>query len=289
MKMTVSFFRLGPHMKKVIKSILERISVGITLILLLYIIGMQIFPQKVTDIIGYRFYAVVTGSMEPVIPAGSLVLSKTIKEDTILKPNTIITFQANRLGDEITLTHYLKMVEQDETGQERYYTQGNTAQEYDGYKTYRKDISGTYIWHVPYVGKVIQFLRSPFALLEFIIIGIVLLVQFIIGKRFDYEERLDIGITYTTKLRLQKVVIRKYKKAIRISGLLYNPEKESIPPCNMKIELFNEEKEMVDSNMWELPELSGKIKIQWELETDSDKEVDDYIIKLLPMENENIQ
>lgn len=289
MKMTVSFFRLGPHMKKVIKSILERISVGITLILLLYIIGMQIFPQKVTDIIGYRFYAVVTGSMEPVIPAGSLVLSKTIKEDTILKPNTIITFQANRLGDEITLTHYLKMVEQDETGQERYYTQGNTAQEYDGYKTYRKDISGTYIWHVPYVGKVIQFLRSPFALLEFIIIGIVLLVQFIIGKRFDYEERLDIGIAYTTKLRLQKVVIRKYKKAIRISGLLYNPAKESIPPCNMKIELFNEEKEMVDSNMWELPELSGKIKIQWELETDSDKEVDDYIIKLLPMENENIQ
>ena len=36
--------------------------------ILTYIVGMQFYAQEITDFIGYRFYAVMTDSMEPRIP-----------------------------------------------------------------------------------------------------------------------------------------------------------------------------------------------------------------------------
>lgn len=66
------------------------------------------FPDKVAKITGYRLYTVMTDSMEPTIPTFSLVLTKLIPEDVEIAPNTIVTFQANRFGDDILLTHYFR-------------------------------------------------------------------------------------------------------------------------------------------------------------------------------------
>ena len=87
--------------------------------------------------------------MEPTIPVGSLVIDRCLDDEDEIKENTIISFNVDRLGDDVIFTHYFKKKEVDESGKERYYTQAENADRYDDYKTYREDILGTYMFHIP--------------------------------------------------------------------------------------------------------------------------------------------
>ena len=159
------------------------------LALLAYIVSMRFLPERLKDIVGYQTFVILTDSMEPTIPVGSLVVSKNEEENQEISPDTIISFHVDRLGDDVIFTHYFKKKEVDESGKERYYTQAENADRYDDYKTYREDILGTYMFHIPYAGKVVQFLQSPFALLELGIILIILLIHHLLWNKFDREEK----------------------------------------------------------------------------------------------------
>ena len=140
-----------------------------------YIIGMQFYAQEITDFIGYRFYAVMTDSMEPVIPTYSLVLTRMIDESEMLTPGEIITFKAERGDQEIVLTHRFNKT-QEENGQLYYRTNAQGRDELDLYYTKRDDIIGKYVGHVPYLGKLIMFMQSKFSLIlygEFLVIWLI--------------------------------------------------------------------------------------------------------------------
>ena len=119
------------------------------LALLAYIVSMRFLPERLKDIVGYQTFVILTDSMEPTIPVGSLVVSKNVEENQEISPDTIISFHVDRLGDDVIFTHYFKKKEVDESGKERYYTQAENADRYDDYKTYREDILGTYIEQQP--------------------------------------------------------------------------------------------------------------------------------------------
>ena len=81
--------------------------------ILMYIVGMQFYAQEITDFIGYRFYAVMTDSMEPRIPTYSMVLTKTIDENESIAPGEIITFKVQRGEQEIVLTHHFNKTQEE--------------------------------------------------------------------------------------------------------------------------------------------------------------------------------
>ena len=91
----------------------------ISFVLFCYILGMLFFPDTMINLTGFQFYTVLSGSMEPKIPTYSLVLSKNIKSDDELVPGTIITFHANRLGEDTVLTHTLAKTEVESDGRVR--------------------------------------------------------------------------------------------------------------------------------------------------------------------------
>lgn len=176
-------------MKKALKHIWNTAFGILAALLILYIVGMHFFPNQLKDFIGYQTFVVLTDSMEPTIPVGSLVLDKTIDKNQEIPPDTIISFHVNRLGKDAVFTHYFKKKEIDDTGRERYYTQAENADRYDDYATYREDLLGTYVFHIPYAGKYVQFLQSPFALLELGIIMIISIIYHILWAKFDQEEK----------------------------------------------------------------------------------------------------
>lgn len=176
-------------MKKALKCLFNIIAFLLAILLAVYIIGMHFFPEQLKDIVGYQTFVILTDSMEPTIPVGSLVLVKNIKEDQEITEDTIISFHVDRLGNDSVFTHYFKKKEKDETGQMRYYTQAENADRYDEYTIYREDLLGTYVFHVPFAGRFILFLQSPFALLEFGIILFIMIVYSILWDKFDKEEK----------------------------------------------------------------------------------------------------
>ena len=156
-----------------------------------YAVCMRVWPEETAAFVGYRFYTVVTGSMEPTIPTTSVVLTRCLKEGETPQPGQILTFKADRLGEEIVLTHYLREVKPDETGRVRFYTQGENADRYDDYATYREDLIGTYVLHIPYLGKIQAFLISSNALSMFVIVGLILAVYKLMLKNMDLTEQLQ--------------------------------------------------------------------------------------------------
>lgn len=75
----------------------------------------------------------------------------------------------------------------------RYYTQAENADRYDAYATYREELLGTYVFHIPYAGRFILFLQSPVALLEFGIILFIMIIYSILWDKLDQEEKSSNG------------------------------------------------------------------------------------------------
>lgn len=160
----------------------------ISFVLFCYILGMLFFPDTMINLTGFQFYTVLSGSMEPKIPTYSLVLSKSIKSDDELVPGTIITFHANRLGEDTVLTHTLAKTEVESDGRVRYYTQAYAYEGLDEYHTYRQDIVGIYVMHVPFLGKIAFFFQSPYAWFMILIVVVILFLSWIVELLMERNE-----------------------------------------------------------------------------------------------------
>lgn len=125
-------------------------------------------PRTVGKFLPFRFYTVLTDSMSPDIPPMSLVLVRHLspQEPLALEPGQIITFRAERFGKEIIQTHHFSHTEWDEElGQVIYRTHPQQSRNLDFYKTTREDILGVYVFSVPWLGKLLLFLKSPWGLM----------------------------------------------------------------------------------------------------------------------------
>lgn len=176
-------------MKK-IKLILKALFFVIVVSLLLFIGSMFIYPEETSQFIGYRFFTVLTDSMEPRIPTYSVVCSKVIteKEPLDLKKGDIITFKANRLGEDIIITHHFNKMQANDKGEMFYRTNAEGKENLDLYETRRSDIIGRYVFHIPYAGKIILFLKSPFGLIMYGELFIIWLVNKVVKARWKEKE-----------------------------------------------------------------------------------------------------
>ena len=173
------------------KKILKILPNVLLIMLVAYIVLMKIGPEKINKFLGYQTFVILTDSMEPVIPTGSAVLVKNLKDDEEPKEGDIVSFRVDRLGEDAVFTHYYCGTETEEDGSTRYLTQGATAERPDDYITHRQDIIGTYVFHIPYVGRIVLFLKSPFALIELGIIMIIMIIYQLLWDKFDKEEQAE--------------------------------------------------------------------------------------------------
>lgn len=173
-------------MGKLKKSI--RILFGFTIgSLIIFVIAMTFYPEKTSQLVGFRFYIVLTDSMEPTIPTNSFVMTNVLPKDAEIVPNSIITFKVHKGEKEYLYTHYFRETIQND-GNTFYITQPEgKIDEYDPYETTRNDIIGTYLFHIPYLGKILLFLKSPFGFIMYGELFVVFLINRLVLAK--WEER----------------------------------------------------------------------------------------------------
>ena len=176
---------------KILFKIFKKAFYLIIIFLILFILIMLITPEKINNILDYKFYSVLTNSMEPEIPTYSLVCIKKFKKDEIidLKPQQIITFHANRFGENIIITHHFNKTEITEDGTIIYRTNAAGKENLDNYETTRDDLIGTYIFHIPYIGKFILFLKSKFGFILYGELIIIFLINSLIRTLWEEKEK----------------------------------------------------------------------------------------------------
>jgi len=118
----------------------------------------------------WQVYIVQSGSMEPTINTGSIVVVKPVSE---YHAGDIITFSRNRA--EIPVTHrIIELVEQN--GRQQFSTRGDANKSADMETISQRQILGKVRFNIPYLGYGIAAVKQPLGFLFVIIIPALLIV-----------------------------------------------------------------------------------------------------------------
>lgn len=132
-------------------NIISSVLVAAVVILAIALVGVRI--------VGIKTYAVVSGSMEPTYPTGSLLYVKSVKAED-LKVGDSITFM---LDKETVATHRIIEIIPDEEDKSviRFRTQGDANDSPDGTPVHCKNIIGKPVFSIPYLGYFANFVQNP--------------------------------------------------------------------------------------------------------------------------------
>ncbi len=141
-------------MLKALKFIWDSFSVLVItalVILAILLVGVRLF--------GLQVYTVLSGSMEPTYHVGSLIYVKEV-DATTLQAGDVITFMVN---EDTLATHRIVAPVPDEEDPTviRYRTKGDANEVEDGTMVHYKNILGTPVFTIPYLGYVANYIQNP--------------------------------------------------------------------------------------------------------------------------------
>lgn len=164
----LSFKTKGP--KNILK-IIGKIVLWLIAILCITILT-RVFIFKKYDVFGYRFYLIMSGSMEPTINVNDGIITKDTKD---LKKGDIIAFSE---GNITTVHRIVKVYTKD--GNKMYRTKGDNNNMADNGLVQQSKVKGVVVCKIPKIGKGFLFLKRNIIILVF---AIVLLFFAILIKR----------------------------------------------------------------------------------------------------------
>lgn len=145
---------------------------------------MNTKKNGVTNIAGYMPFSIQTGSMDPTIKQGDLIITKII-DSSELKKDDVISFLATEQNQTIIKTHRIVEIK-NQGGMVSYITKGDNNEIEDSVEVAPGDILSIYTnTRIPFLGFIMDFLKSQWGFFFTIIVPLFIffiyqLYQFII-------------------------------------------------------------------------------------------------------------
>lgn len=165
-------------MKKAGK-IFSRIMAVISVVI--FILGLTIFVSvlrasagKAPSVFGFSVLQVTSGSMEPEIPVGGIVVVRKVKPES-LKVGDVISFYSNDVDISGKVnTHRIVEIKQSESGEKIFRTKGDANEYADTAAVFEIDLVGKMIFNLGSVGgSIFDVLRNPTIILIFIVLPLI--------------------------------------------------------------------------------------------------------------------
>lgn len=165
-----------------------------SLIILLAVLTLFFLAQyKITGgppkFAGHQLYIVLSGSMEPTFGAGSLVFVRPTSPEMI-KESDIITFGGQGKQSALT-THRVMQIEKDAAGKISFVTKGDANDVLDPNPVPATRLVGKVNLAIPYMGTLMDFARTKYGLLVFVIIPGLLLITMEAFKLYNNMARMN--------------------------------------------------------------------------------------------------
>lgn len=119
----------------------------------------------------YKVYVVQSGSMEPSIAAGSVVVTKPAVGYT---EGDVITFSSSD-DRKTTITHRIVDV-RDESGVDVFVTKGDANDSPDAGLVYREDILGKLVFSIPFLGYPVNYAKTQQGFILLIVVPATLII-----------------------------------------------------------------------------------------------------------------
>jgi len=168
-------------MKKRTKQIWNTITtvlVVVVVILALILVGARLF--------GLQVYSVLSGSMEPEYPVGSLIYVRKV-DYRELKVGDPITYL---LDENTVVTHRIieVLTDEEDPATVRFFTQGDANDSPDAKSVHYRNIIGKPVFKIPYMGYVSNYIQNPPGMYIAISAGAVLLMLVFLPDLFADEK-----------------------------------------------------------------------------------------------------
>jgi signal peptidase len=146
----------------------------LALALCLALLG-SLLAVAATNLLGYNSYVIYSGSMEPTVKVGSLLVTRPVDVEDI-QVDDVITFRSP--GNHTTLTHRVVGIRQ-ENGQRVFETKGDASLQPDPQEVVLRGQVSKMAFDVPYLGYVVDFAKSTPGIVLFLLVpaGGLLLIQ----------------------------------------------------------------------------------------------------------------
>lgn len=168
-------------MKKIFKvwNALTTIIVALAIVLAILLVGVRL--------IGLQPLQVLSGSMEPTYHVGSLIYVRSV-DYTDLKVGDVITFM---LDEDALATHRIVEVVPDEEDSSvlRYRTKGDNNDAEDGGLVHYKNVVGTPVFSIPWLGYFANYIQNPPGTYIAISAGAILLLLVFIPDLFSDDNK----------------------------------------------------------------------------------------------------
>jgi len=207
----------------------------VPMLLMNLIIMVQSMTNKdqVPSVFGIKPFIVLSGSMEPEIHKGDIILTKVVDPES-LRVEDVIAF---RDAENTVTTHrIIDIVE--ESGVEYFITKGDNNSTQDRNLVEKSDVEGIYIMRVPGIGSMMQSLSQPTTIMVLVVgITVIFIIGFTISNKKQQEkERQEFLEFKLMKEQQEKEAQKQQEEKERQEFLEYKRMKEQ------------QEKEKEDSN-----------------------------------------
>ncbi len=167
------------HPLKKIWNIITSILVSLAVLLALLLVGARV--------VGLQVFTVLSGSMEPTYHTGALIYVKKVDPSTI-REGQVITFM---LDEDTIATHRVVDIVPDEKDPSvlRFRTKGDANEAEDGTLVHYKNVVGTPVFSIPYLGYVANYIQHPPGMYVAISAGAVLLLLIFLPDVFAGEKK----------------------------------------------------------------------------------------------------
>lgn len=164
---------------KKIWNVVSTVLVAAVVLLAVLLVGVRLF--------GLQVYTVLSGSMEPAYPVGSLIyVKKTAAED--IEAGDVITFL---VSEDTIATHRVTAVVPDEEDPDvrRFQTKGDANENVDRALVHENNVIGEPVFTIPYLGYVANYIQHPPGLYVAISAGAVLLLLVFLPGLFPERKK----------------------------------------------------------------------------------------------------
>ena len=154
------------------------------LVALVVIVALLLVGARLT---GLQVFTVLSGSMEPAYHVGSLIYVKDV-DPFELESGDVITFM---LDENTVATHRIVEVVPDEEDDSvvRFRTKGDANESVDGSLVHYKNVIGSPVFTIPYLGYAVSYIQNPPGTYVAISAGAILLLLVFLPDLFGDDKK----------------------------------------------------------------------------------------------------
>ena len=154
------------------------------LVALVVIVALLLVGARLT---GLQVFTVLSGSMEPAYHVGSLIYVKDV-DPFELESGDVITFM---LDENTVATHRIVEVVPDEEDDSvvRFRTKGDANDSVDGSLVHYKNVIGSPVFTIPYLGYAVSYIQNPPGTYVAISAGAILLLLVFLPDLFGDDKK----------------------------------------------------------------------------------------------------